>query len=93
MSLTIKDIKEYCIQVDLENVLNGDTSIGVYSGVETPITFTCEKDIRLFYANIGIKTLLEYYSSYNGLEDYKIDDPDDYKNSYSIDFLSLLNEL
>jgi hypothetical protein len=29
--LTIEKIKEYCIQVDLQNVLSGDKSIGAYS--------------------------------------------------------------
>ena len=93
MSLTIKDIKEYCIQYDLGNVLSGELSIGAYKKGEQEIIFTCEKDIRLFYFNISLKELLSTYANYNGLEDYKNDEPTDYEQSYSIDFLSLLNEL
>jgi hypothetical protein len=57
------------------------------------ITFTCEKDIRLFYFNINLKDLLQTYSSYNGLECYKVDEPKDYGESYNLDILTIINEL
>jgi len=91
--LTIEKIKEYCIQVDLENVLSGDKSIGAYGKNKDHITFTCEKDIRLFYYSINLKDLLQTYSSYNGLECYKADEPKDYKESYSLDILSIIELL
>ena len=90
---TIEQIREECIELDLANVNSGDKSIGAYKKGRTPITFTCEKDIRLFYWNISVKQLLEYYSNYFGLEDYKAEEPKDYKQSYSIDILSILEEL
>ena len=91
--LTIEKIKEYCIQVDLQNVLSGDKSIGAYSKTQKTITFTCEKDIRLFYFNINLKDLLQTYSSYNGLECYKAAKPKDYGESYNLDILTIINEL
>lgn len=90
---TIEEIREYCVQVDLGNVLNGDKSIGAYSKGRKPIVFTCEKDIRLFYYNISLKDLLNTYSSYNGLECYKADEPKDYRESYNLDILSILELL
>ncbi len=91
--MTIEEIKEYCIQVDLENVLSGDTSIGAYNKGCEPIQFTCEKDIRLFYYKISILELLQTFSSYNGLECYIADEPEDYTKSYSVDILSILEYL
>lgn len=88
--MTIEEIKEYCIQVDLRNVLNGDTSIGAHAKGSKSIQFTCEKDIRLFYYNISLIELLQTFSSYNGLECYRADEPEDYTKSYSVDILSVL---
>ncbi len=52
--MTIKEIKEDCIQIDLANVLLGDESIGTYvDGKFLP--FKDENDVRLFYSNISIK--------------------------------------
>ena len=91
--MTIKEIKEYCIQVDLENVLGGDTSIGAYKKGCEPIQFTCEKDIRLFYYKISLIDLLQTYASYNGLECYRADEPKDYAETYNIDVMSILEYL
>ena len=91
--MSIEDIKEYCIQVDLENVLDGDESIGAYAIGKPTITFTCEKDIRLFYYSISIKDLLQTYSSYNGLECYRADEPADYRKSYNVDILEIIEHL
>ena len=91
--LTINKIKEYCINVDLENILNGDKSIGAYCKNQKTITFTCEKDIRLFYFNISLKDLLLTYSSYNGLECYRADEPKDYRKDYNLDIIEIINEL
>ena len=91
--MTIEEIKEYCIQVDLQNVLDGDTSIGAYGKGTEPIQFTCEKDIRLFYYRIGLMELLQTFSSYNGLECYRADEPEDYAKSYTVDVLSILEYL
>ena len=91
--ITIEKIREYCIEVDLENVLGGDESIGAYSKNQKPITFTCEKDIRLYYYNISLKDLLKTYSSYNGLECYKADEPNNYRKYYNLDIIELINEL
>jgi len=73
---TIEEIKEDCINVDLQNVDVGD-----------------RHDIELFYSNISLKDLLKIYSEYNGLKDYKEENPQDYKESYSIDVLDILENL
>ena len=91
--MNIEDIKEYCIQVDLENVLAGDDSIGAHAIGKPTLTFTCEKDIRLFYYSISIKDLLQTYSSYNGLECYRVDEPEDYRKSYNVDILEIIEHL
>ncbi len=91
--LTINKIKEYCIQIDLQNVLSGNESIGAYGKNQKTIAFTSEKDIRLFYFNISLKDLLLTYSSYNGLECYKADEPGNYRNDYNLDIIEILNEL
>jgi len=91
--MTIQEIKEYCIQVDLQNVLDGDTSIGAYEKGKQPIQFTCEKDIRLFYYKISLIDLLQTFASYNGLECYRADEPEDYSKCYNVDILSVLEYL
>ena len=58
MAYTLDEIKEFCIAVDLQNVLDGDDSIGAFEKGKTPIQFTSEKDIRLFYYKINLKDLL-----------------------------------
>ena len=89
---TIEEIKEYCINVDLQNVDAGDKSIGAYRGGKF-IRFRDRHDIELFYSNISLKDLLSIYSAYNGLKCYKVDEPKDYKESYSIDILEILEYL
>ena len=91
--MKIEDIKEYCIQVDLENVLSGDDSIGAHAIGKPTITFTCEKDIRLFYYKIGLVDLLQVFSQYNGLECYRADEPEDYRKAYNIDILEIIEHL
>ena len=91
--LTINKIKEYCIKIDLENVLNGDKSICAYGKNKETITLNSEKDIRLFYFNISLKDLLLTYSSYNGLKCYKSDEPVNYRNDYNLDIIEIINEL
>ena len=89
---TIEEIKEYCISVDLQNVDAGDKSIGVHRGGKF-IRFRDRHDIELFYSNISLKDLLSTYSAYNGLKCYKVEEPKDYKESYSIDILEILEYL
>ena len=89
---TIEEIKEDCIDIDLQNVDAGDKSIGTYRGEEF-IRFRDRHDIELFYSNISLKDLLDIYSEYNGLKDYKSENPKDYKESYSIDVLDILENL
>ena len=50
-------------------------------------------DIELYYRNVSLKDLLDIYSEYNGLKDYKSENPKDYKESYSIDVLDILENL
>ncbi len=89
---TIKEIKEYCVQVDLQNVLAGDKSIQAYDG-DNHIPLTTEKEIRLFYMNANIKDLLQIYAEYNGLKCYKKDEPEDYAISYGLDIIDLIQNI
>ena len=91
MAYTIEEIREYCITVDLDNVLDGDASVGAYGKGQKFIQFKDERDIRLFYLKISLSELLDTFSSYNGLEYYRADEPEDYKQSYSVDVLSVLD--
>jgi hypothetical protein len=93
MSKSIEDIREYCIQVDLTNVKAGDKSIGTYRKGYESIIFENEREIRLFYWDISLLKLLSIYSNYNGLECYRGDEPEDYAKTYTIDILSIINEL
>jgi len=90
--MTIDQIKEDCIQIDLANVELGDKSIGTYVGGEF-LPFRDENDVRLFYSNISLKELLSIYASYNGLKCYKSDEPEDYNICYNIDILELIEHL
>lgn len=89
---TIEEIREYCINVDLQNVDSGDKSIGVGRGAKF-IRFRDRHDIELFYRNTSLKDLLSTYSAYNGLKLRKLYEPKDYKESYSIDILDILENL
>ena len=71
---TIDEIQEYCVQVDLNDPSNEST----------------EDDIRSFYDEQSLEYVLEIYSTYLGLEDYKRDNPEDYKKTYGLDILSVL---
>ena len=51
------------------------------------------QDTKLFYANISLKELLTIYAQYNGLHCYRLDEPKDYRDSYNLDILSLINSL
>lgn len=51
-----------------------------------------EDEIRLFYDSQPLMNVLEIYSHYLGLSDYKRDNPEDYKNTYGLDILSILEE-
>ena len=90
--MTIKEIKEFCISVDLDLIKFGHF-VGVTDSVcEGLIEFKSEKDVRIFYNNINIKTLLEIFSQYNVLEEYSknvsLED-----NHYNIDILDLIKHL
>jgi hypothetical protein len=50
-------------------------------------------DVELFYANISLKELLTIYSQYMGLSCHKSDEPKDYRESYNLDILTIINEL
>ena len=73
---TIDEIQEYCVQFDINNQSSQLT----------------ENDIRSFYDNASLKCVLDIYASYIGLRDYKKDNPNDYKNTYGLDILSILEE-
>ena len=74
--LTIKKIKEECINIDMQNIDVGNLH-----------------DVELFYSNISLKELLTIYSQYNGLGCYRAEDPRDYRESYNLDILSILELL
>lgn len=73
--LNIEKIKQECIDIDMQNVAVGDKSID---------------DLNLFYSSITLKELLTIYSEYNGLKCYKNDEPKEYRESYNLDILSIL---
>jgi len=90
--MTIKEIKEDCIQIDLANVLLGDESIGTYvDGKFLP--FKDENDVRLFYSSISVKELLDIFSQYNGLKCLKNDGESLREHGYVVDIDSLLEYL
>tara|TARA_B100001094_G_scaffold148754_1_gene144058 strand:+ start:1647 stop:1922 length:276 start_codon:yes stop_codon:yes gene_type:complete len=90
--LTIEKIKQECIGIDMQNIDAGDTSIGTYVDGEF-LQFRDSHDVELFYANISLKELLTIYSQYMGLSCYKSDEPKEYRESYSLDILTIINEL
>lgn len=51
------------------------------------------EEIKCYYEGISFKRLLNIYSEYNGLNCYSLEEPKYYKESYSIDILSLLKIL
>ncbi len=76
--LNIEKIKQECIDIDMQNIEDGDKSID---------------DLNLFYSSITLKELLTIYSEYNGLKCYKNDEPKEYRESYNLDILSVLELL
>ncbi len=76
--LNIEKIKQECIDIDMQNLEDGDKSID---------------DLNLFYSSITLKELLTIYSEYNGLKCYKNDEPKEYRESYNLDILSILELL
>lgn len=90
--MTIKEIKEDCIQIDLANVESGDGSIGTFVDGEF-IQFRDEHDIRLFYSSISLKELLTIYSQYNGLQCLKNDGESLKEHGYTIDILEIIENL
>ena len=71
---TIDEIQEYCVQVDLNDPSNELT----------------EDDIRSFYDKQSLEYVLDIYSAHLCLKDYKRDNPEDYKKTYGLDILSVL---
>jgi len=90
--MTIQEIKEDCIQIDLANVELGDESIGTFVNGEF-LPFKDEIDVRIFYSNISIKELLNIYSSYNGLKCLKNDGESLREHGYVVDIDSLMEYL
>jgi hypothetical protein len=78
--MTIEEIKDYCIQIDEENL----------EGIER---FGYENDLKKFYDEISFKELLEIFAQYNGLLCYRADEPENYAKSYSIDILTIIENL
>ncbi len=76
--LNIEKIKQECIDIDMQNIEDGDKSID---------------NLNLFYNSITLKELLTIYSQYNGLKCYKNDEPKEYRESYNLDILSILELL
>tara|TARA_R110002050_G_scaffold237155_1_gene373076 strand:+ start:412 stop:645 length:234 start_codon:yes stop_codon:yes gene_type:complete len=76
--LNIEKIKQECIDIDMQNIEDDDKSID---------------DLNLFYNSITLKELLTIYSEYNGLKCYKNDEPKEYRESYNLDILSVLELL
>lgn len=60
------------------------------------VDMSCEigtkKEIESYYEDISFKKLLNIYIEYNGLECYQKEEPKNYKDSYSIDLITL-NEI
>lgn len=90
--LTLEKIKQECIDIDMANINAGDKSIGTYVD-DKFIQFRDLHDVELFYSNISLKELLTIYSQYNGLSCYKSDEPKEYRESYNLDILTIINEL
>ena len=90
--LTINKIKKECIEIDMLNIDAGDTSIGTYVDGRF-IQFRDLHDVELFYSNIPLKELLTIYSQYNGLSCYKSSEPKDYRESYNLDIMEIIDEL
>lgn len=90
--LTLEKIKQECIDIDMTNIDAGDKSIGTYVD-DKFIQFRDLHDVELFYSNISLKELLTIYSQYNGLSCYKSDEPKEYRESYNLDILTIINEL
>ncbi len=90
--LTIEKIKQECIDIDMSNIDLGDKSIGTYVDGEF-YQFRFLHEVKLFYANISLRELLTIYSQYNGLSCYKSDEPKEYRESYNLDILTIINEL
>ena len=90
--MTINEIKEFCISIDLASMKFGEV-VGVTDSVSGElIEFESEKDVRIYYSNIDIKTLLEIFSHYNDLEEYSKNVSLE-ENHYSIDILDLIKHL
>tara|TARA_B110000858_G_scaffold181585_1_gene220165 strand:- start:340 stop:618 length:279 start_codon:yes stop_codon:yes gene_type:complete len=90
--MTIQQIKDDCINIDIQNINADDDTIGTYiNGKFTQ--FRDLHDVELFYSNISLKELLTIYSQYNGLDCYKKDNIENYNKSCNIDILELINEL
>ena len=90
--LSIEKIKKECIDIDMQNIDAGDKSIGTYIDGKF-FQFRNLHDVELFYSNISLKELLTIYSQYNGLECYKVDEPKEYRESYNLDILTILELL
>ena len=90
--LSIAKIKKECIDIDMQNIDAGDKSIGTYIDGKF-FQFRDLHDVELFYSNISLKELLTIYSQYNGLDCYKSDEPKDYRDSYNLDILTILELL
>ena len=78
--------------MDMSNINDGDKSIGVYVNGEF-LQFRDFRDVELFYSSISLKELLKTYTQYVGLNCYKTDHPKEYRNSYNLDILSILELL
>tara|TARA_R100001510_G_C7600550_1_gene167277 strand:- start:190 stop:468 length:279 start_codon:yes stop_codon:yes gene_type:complete len=87
--MTIEEIKQACIEIDIANVQAGDESIGQYIDGKF-FQFKNLRDVELYYHHISLKELLSCFSSYYGLECYRADEPKDYAESYNVDILSIL---
>jgi len=90
--LSIEKIKKECIDIDMQNIDSGDKSIGTYIDGNF-LQFRDLHDVELFYSNISLKELLTIYSQYNGLKCYKASEPKDYRESYNLDILTILELL
>jgi len=90
--MTIRKIKQMCIELDMSNIEVGDSSIGTHIDGKF-FQFRDLHDVELFYSNISLKELLKIYAQYNGLEDYRIENPKDYRESYNLDLLTIIDFL
>ena len=90
--LTIEKIKQECIDIDMQNIDAGDKSIGTYVDGKF-FQFRDLNDVELFYNSTSLKELLTIYSQYNGLKCYKADEPKEYRESYNLDILAILELL